>query len=146
LGEGEGEGAGPAMWWEGGAFRELGISRGGEADVVPQVEKLAQTAYDVGSSLLKPVRSEGDEDEEANGAGAAKAVEWLLWALELLEQREGEVVKTMQVSRVSVVLSRIRPNSVRRSRRSSPSLKLTSMRHPPVPDGSKRKRRWLSFS
>ncbi|BGP18602.1 sporulation-specific protein 22 [Rhodosporidiobolus nylandii] len=62
-----------------------------------EVEKLAQTAYEVGADLLQASESvlAGEAVEREKGD---VAVEWLQFALQLLEAGSGETVQAMQVA------------------------------------------------
>ncbi|GAA5898459.1 hypothetical protein JCM6882_007781 [Rhodosporidiobolus microsporus] len=64
-----------------------------KAENVPwrEIEKLAETAYDMGVAKLRAL-AQADDDR-----GSAEAVEWLGFALELVEKGEGAIVQSQQV-------------------------------------------------
>lgn len=63
-----------------------------------KIEALAQTGYDVGSSLIEP-QEDPEGEASKDDADVRRGVKWLLWALLLLETRHENSVKALKVRR-----------------------------------------------
>lgn len=66
-----------------------------------EVEELAFSAYEIGSTLLRSTTStDGDDSVEQKDSNAGAAIVWLLEASDLLENREEGFARDMHVSRL----------------------------------------------
>ena len=66
-----------------------------------EVEELAFSAYEIGSTLLRSTTStDGDNSAEQKDSNAGAAIVWLLEASDLLENREEGFARDMHVSRL----------------------------------------------
>ncbi|GAA5927429.1 hypothetical protein JCM1841_000470 [Sporobolomyces salmonicolor] len=68
-----------------------------------QVERLATTAYEIGSVMLKQKKG-ADQLATEDGAGTSDAIVWLEWALELLERGEGQAVHALQLATLKALV------------------------------------------